>query len=434
MSSTRQPGGIYYPLKQGVDQVEFFNGDLASLLHPISVDEFFRDYWGEKPLHIHRENRDYYKGLYSSGDIDDCLRFAAPVEGWNEKVKMAVKFKMVSSEVLFDRNQPGFDYQMIRKSQRAVSLIMNFIQGQNNRVSRMAKLMERDLRGRIKGRVNVNAYLSPGNSYINPHVDTHDELNIQVEGTKRWRVYEPRIPNPYPGMPMDNGFDPESQSLFIWGRKPCLEVVLQPGDFIYMPRGFWHDPVNTDSEPSLGLTIGVHPVCWLDTVLSSVRAVAENRQELRQSIPAGLSLDSRTEQMIRENIQGFFAATPEWASLSEMIANLRRDNPDDGGAPEDLYLPSHEAVEALGPDSVLSRPRDGAWMFHPTYGLLRLNVGGREIGLRKELKGALEHIRDYASFIAKDLPGELTQQEKIQFCRFMLNFGAVQFDHTKGTQ
>jgi hypothetical protein len=254
-----------------------------------------------------------------------------------------------------------------------------------------------------------------------------------VEGTKRWRVYEPRIHNPYPGMPLDNGFDTESQTLFIWGRKPCLEVVLQPGDFIYMPRGFWHDPVNTDSEPSLGLTIGVHPVCWLDTVVSSVRAVAENRQELRQSIPVGLSLDPWTEQIMLENIQSFFAATPEWASLSEMITNLQREVPDDGVDPEALYLPSLQAVETLGPDSELCRPKDTTWMFHQSYGLLRLKVGGREIGLRRELKESLEHIRDCASFTAKDLPGELTQQEKIRFCRFMLNFGAVQFDPTKGT-
>jgi ribosomal protein L16 Arg81 hydroxylase len=408
--------------------VEFFNGDLASLLHPISVDEFFRDYWGEKPLHIHRENCDYFKGLYSSMDIDDCLRFAAPAEEWNEKVKMAIKFKMVSSEVLFDQNQPGFDYQMIRKSQRAVSLIMNFIQDHNCRVFQMARILEQNLRGRIKGRVNVNAYLSPGKSYINPHLDSHDELNIQVEGTKCWRVYEPRIPNPYFGMPMDNGFDPEFKTHYLNGRTPCMEVTLQPGDFMYMPRGYWHDPVNADKEPSLGLTIGVHPICWLDTAIASARAAAEKHQDLRHSLPGGLSPDSRSEQMMQKNIHGIFNTMSETVSLSELIAILERDTPSAGLGPADLYLPSLEALDDLGPDSLLSRPGgNDIWKFYQSYGLLRFTVGEREIGLRKELKESLEHIRDNAFFTPADLPGELTPQEKTSFCRFLLNFGALEF-------
>ena len=412
----------------------FFKRDLASLLHPVPVDEFFGDYWGKKPLHLQRTDRDYYKGLYSSADIDDFLRFAAPVEGWSEKIKMAIKFKMVSSEALFDRNQPGFDYQMIRKSLRAVSLILNFVQDHNNRVLHLARRLEGDLRGRIKGRVNVNAYLSPGNTYISPHVDAHDELNIQIEGNKRWRVYEPRFPDPAFGMPLDNGLEARTKTHYLQGRKPYLDVVLQPGDFMYMPRGFWHDPKNVDQEPSLGLTIGVHPLCCLDMVISAVRAVSEKNRDLRRSIPVGLSLEPRTERIILENIR-LFSGTPESAALAEMITNLRRDFPEAGIDPNDLRFPSADEVGALKPDSLLIRPRDGVWIFREINGFLKLVAGGREIGLRKELAGALEHIRDCPdAFRPSDLPGDLTLQEKTCFCRFLLNFGAAQFDVPRGSR
>lgn len=407
--------------------MDFFSDDLASLLYPVSVADFFREYWGKKPLYIPRNSRDYYRKVYSSEDIDDFLRFSAPVQGWNEKVKMAIKFKMVSADVLFERSQPGFDYRMIRKSQRAVSLIMNYIQEQNNRVARMAVAIEQALAGRIKGSVNVNAYLSPGKSYINPHVDAHDELNLQLEGTKRWRVYEPRIPDPYPGMPLDSGFDPVRKALFISGATPCLEVVLQPGDFIYMPRGFWHDPVNTDSEPSLGLTVGVHPICWLDTVMASAKAAAENSPALRQSLPVGLSSDSRGEQLLREGIGNFIAQGPEGNVVAAVAANLRRDTPEHVDALEKLYCPSPEDITALEPDSLLSRPEEIAWSLQKSYGLLTLMVGGREIGLRPELQAALELIHDGGSFAPEALPGEMSRQEKLHFCRFLLNFGALRF-------
>jgi hypothetical protein len=131
----------------------------------------------------------------------------------------------------------------------------------------------------------------------------------------------------------------------------------------------------------------------------------------------------------------FFSAMHGAASSAEMITILQRDFPDDGIDPDDLYIPSREEVDALGPDSILSRPQDGVWIFHQIYGLLNLKVGDREIGLRKELKGAIEHIRDCAdSFMPSDLPGDMTQHEKTCFCRFLLNFGAVRLGASKGAQ
>ena len=57
---------------KGDYQVDFTNRDLVSLLHPVSIDEFFAITRG-KGFYIHRENRDFYKGLYSCEDIDDSL-------------------------------------------------------------------------------------------------------------------------------------------------------------------------------------------------------------------------------------------------------------------------------------------------------------------------------------------------------------------------
>ena len=55
---------------------------LAALLHPISVETFFNDYWEKKPLVVNRRNAQYYERVFGSADaplftkaaLDEALR------------------------------------------------------------------------------------------------------------------------------------------------------------------------------------------------------------------------------------------------------------------------------------------------------------------------------------------------------------------------
>ena len=100
-----------------------------------------------------------------------------------------------------------------------------------------------------------------------------------------------------------------------------------------------HDPVNIDDEPSFVSNIGIHPTCWLDIGHTSPPLQPEKRQDLEHSISVGLSLDTRTEQIILENIPDFVHSTHERVSLAEMIVNPWRDFPDDGINPDDFPFP-----------------------------------------------------------------------------------------------
>jgi ribosomal protein L16 Arg81 hydroxylase len=407
--------------------VPTFRGDLASLIHPVSVEEFLGSYWGKKPLYVPRENRDHYKALFSSHDVDDILRFSAPVEGWNDKVKMGLKTKKVNQEILFDRDVPGLDYRMIRKSLNAVSLVLNYLQEDSNRVLHMTRLLERDLHGWINGRVNVNAYLSPGKSYLGCHRDTHDELNIQVEGNKRWRVYEPDVRFPYFGMQMESGYDPNAGRLSIYDKEPVMDIVLDQGEFLYIPRGFWHDPVNIAEEPCFGLTIGIKPLCWLDVLTFAARAAACAHEELRYTLPDRLSLDSPAQAAIPDIIRNLCDKMQDRLSMPDIVSEMQRETSGSDSDPEEIRFPSVEEMEGLCSDSELSRPEDVSWMFEQSYGLLKLRVGKKEIGLRNELKTVMDFIRDATVFTPSELPDDLSGNEKVQLCRFLLNSGAVRF-------
>lgn len=79
------------------------------------------------------------------------------------------------------------------------------------------------------------------------HWDDHDVFVLQVEGRKRWALYGASEEAPTRRGPAPPNAAPASE--------PEL-VVLEPGDVLYLPRGFWHAAVGLGGS-TLHLTIGL---------------------------------------------------------------------------------------------------------------------------------------------------------------------------------
>jgi hypothetical protein len=135
----------------------------------------------------------------------------------------------------------------------------------------------RDLEATLGHPVQANAYFTPRRSQGLPvHHDTHDVLCLQVSGSKRWRVYEPALELPL----RNQRYRPELGSPV----EPVLDVLLQPGDTLYLPRGWLHEALTSDTD-SLHLTIGVNVHTWLDAVRAALDECA-NDVEFRRSVAA----------------------------------------------------------------------------------------------------------------------------------------------------
>jgi len=93
------------------------------------------------------------------------------------------------------------------------------------------------------------AIVSTGTSLaIELHYDAYDLIILQVEGTKRWRIYGSPVDNPIKGMPDQK---PPSGD-------PIFSEILQPGDFLFVPSGYWHQCDNGPGR-SLHLSIFFEP-------------------------------------------------------------------------------------------------------------------------------------------------------------------------------
>jgi hypothetical protein len=130
--------------------------------------------------------------------------------------------------------------------------------------------------------VQINAYLSPESATgLDVHFDYHDVFVVQLEGTKRWRIWSP----------IERSVDPVGGKHAIprpaWEElgEPLLDLVLEEGDVLYLPRGHPHVAETTD-RASAHLTIGLLSVTWHRVVRRAIdEAVDDGR--LRASIPLG---------------------------------------------------------------------------------------------------------------------------------------------------
>jgi 50S ribosomal protein L16 3-hydroxylase len=114
------------------------------------------------------------------------------------------------------------------------TLLVNGVNGHSARAERLLRRFDFIPQARLDD-VMVS-YAAPGGG-VGPHVDSYDVFLIQGEGRRLWRIARPRRFEFVPSAPLKliRGFEAED------------ELLLEPGDLLYLPPGWGHDGIALDA-------------------------------------------------------------------------------------------------------------------------------------------------------------------------------------------
>jgi hypothetical protein len=258
----------------------------------------------------------------------------------------------------------------------------------------------RSLEAQLGQPVQANAYWTPRASQGLPvHHDTHDVFVLQVDGAKRWLVYEPVLELPL----RDQRYTPELGP----PGAAVLDVTLEAGDTLYLPRGWLHEAL-TSAADSLHLTIGVNVRTWLDAI-RAVLAECEDDVELRRSVPP--DGDGAAEALERLALR--FDAEQVAAAMRERFVSTRRPV-------RDGQLTELSALEQLTPETPVERRETVIADFDGE----RLSFEGRSLLFPPHAREEVEAlVGAEGPVVPAELPGRLDDEGRLVLVRRLVREG-----------
>ena len=276
----------------------------------------------------------------------------------------------------------------------------------------------RELATELRRPVQVNSYLTPpGSQGFSTHYDTHDVFVLQIDGSKRWRIHEPVLADPLEKQAWGGHADEVTASA---EGEPALDVVLDPGDALYLPRGWLHS-AQALGVRSLHLTFGVRALTRY-ALVEELLAMAASDARLRATLPYGL--DVTDPDGLEPELTGTIEALREWlgqADPAEVADRLAaRDWPSARPAPI-APLAQLDFAAALTPGDAIA-PREGLRWRLAADGTLTL-TGGRHLEFpgycTPAVRAALTGVRKVG-----DLPLE-SDEDRLVLARRLLREGLV---------
>ena len=294
------------------------NCSLNFLLQPaeITTHEFMEEYWEKQALLIQQsssKHRHRFDGFLSLQQIKDMLANNRMYYGRDlnvtryEKDKHGVMRRTTldlipsSSSVATQANEAGdqdgdrfveADSELVWTHYQKGCTVRLLCPHKNcDPVQALLHMIELEL-GCMVG---ANAYLTPPESSqgFAPHYDDIEAFCLQLQGRKRWKVYRPL--NKGETLPRQSSPDYVPDDLA--DVKPVMDVVLSPGDVLYMPRGWIHQACTLpggkkDDGHSLHLTVSaMQQWAWVDLLeivlpeALEAAAASETSTALREGLP-----------------------------------------------------------------------------------------------------------------------------------------------------
>lgn len=223
---------------------------LSGLVGQDSIERFVSDFLDRECFH-RSWGVNYFRDSLS---LDELSRFLCRRNLHAGEVSLICDGAILDASTveMTDSYAPGqraidLDRMITMAFQKQCSLVINNGGIYFDGLSRLTEHLSKELHSIA----HANVYITPkGARGFKVHWDTHDVFAIQLHGTKRWYLYEPRTVLPFPDEPSPI-LDEASLTPYA-----MPNVEMREGDVLYVPRGVIHR-AEALAEASIHITIGL---------------------------------------------------------------------------------------------------------------------------------------------------------------------------------
>jgi hypothetical protein len=365
---------------------------LARAVEPLAVERFLAEHWERQPLVVPRGEVGRFDDLLSEQDVERLV---------TETGLRTPGFRLVKAGETVSGYTTDLPWRpsaftgvadvprVLEEFERGATVVL---QGLHHLWLPLARYC-RHLEAFLGHPAQANAYYTPAGSQGLPvHHDTHEVISLQVAGEKRWLVYEPVLE-----LPLKNQ---RYRSALGEPGEPVLDVTLQAGDTLYLPRGWLHQALTSGAD-SLHITVGVNVRRWIDEARAELDT-AEDTLAFRRTIDAADAppLPELDADAVRARARERFVRTRR-PILDGQLSELR-------------------ALPGLGADDELVRRDTVIADLHGTT----LQFEGKSLRFPDRLAAELDFlVTTEGAFTAADLPGELDAAGRLVFVRRLVREG-----------
>lgn len=239
------------------------NPVFEKLIAPIQFEEFISQYWERKPIFVDGRSARHFDDIISIEDIDSFLRRTdirhpslrlvkdgseLPLENYTRELRLAShsSHDLIDNEKLFVLFQSG------------ATIVLQFLQ---HNIPQFASFTN-ELEELFNCNVHGSCFITPPNAQgFTAHYDTYSFFVLQIYGEKIWNIYDR---TKLPPIREDRDTDEARQS-----QPPTQKLKLRVGDFLYVPRGFYHD-AETTNDASIHMTLGFFLPNWIDVIKAAL--------------------------------------------------------------------------------------------------------------------------------------------------------------------
>lgn len=260
---------------------------------------------------------------------------------------------------------------------------------------------------------DVIAFLTPaGRRGLAPHYDPVDVFVIQLEGTKRWRVW----PVPAQRRGNDAGNLTESEL-----GPPAVEATLEPGDVLYMPYNCAHVARAQDAV-SLHLSLSVAPRRWTGLLQDVVAALVKED-------PAFWGNPWLRDERAVADLPAMLALLSERLRDVDPVTTIERliaDGTGPNGVEVSHHLRDAATADTIEPDHLLARAEPVTMeIIERDADKVRASIGGAVYTLPTAVVDALDAMPDGHAFTAGTLLAGASPDLSTRTARTLVRIGVL---------